>query len=271
MKTDKNKVNDVYEFLKSIAPIEMAVETDNVGFLVGSGGAVVSKILVSLDITGDVITEALDNGAELIVAHHPVFFSLKRITDEDIIGKKIVRMLAGGISAICMHTNLDAARGGVNDALAVAVGIADLDRDAEPLSDDNRLDTGEVVSLGRVGYLKKACTMPEYLVSLKKSLNVNGLRYHDAGRAVHKVAISSGAGGAEWDNAVKSDCDTFITADIKYHMFLDAKELGINIIDGGHFSTENLVIDVLAEKLKAEFPSVEVIVSNALDQTVDFF
>ena len=271
MKTNKNNVNDIYEFLKSIAPIEMAVETDNVGFLVGSGGAGVSKILVSLDITGDVITEALDIGAELIVAHHPMFFSLTRVTDEDIIGKKIVRMLAGGISAICMHTNLDAARGGVNDALAVAVGIADLERDAKPLSDDNLLDTGEVVSLGRLGYLNKACTMPEYLVFLKNALNVNGLRYHDAGRKVYKVAISSGAGGGEWDNAVKSGCDTFITADIKYHMFLDAKELGINIIDGGHFSTENLVIDVIAEKLKSEFPAVEVIVSNALDQTVDFF
>ena len=271
MKNVKNKVNDVYQYLNSIAPVEMALETDNVGFLVGSGGADVSKILVTLDITGDVISEALDIGAELIIAHHPMFFSLKCVTDEDIIGKRVIRLLAGGISAICMHTNLDAARGGVNDALAVTVGIADIDRDAEPLSNENRLETGEVVSLGRVGYLKKACTMPEYLSFLKKALNVNGLRYHDAGRAVHKVAISSGAGGGEWDNAVKSGCDTFITADIKYHMFLDAKELGLNIIDGGHFSTENLVSKVLAEKLSAEFPSVEVTVSKALDQTVDFF
>jgi len=271
MENGIKKVNDVYNFLNSIAPVEMSVETDNVGFLVGSGGAGVSKILVSLDITGDVISEALDIGAELIVAHHPMFFSLTRVTDECIIGKRIIRMLEGGISAICMHTNLDAARGGVNDALAVTVGIADINKDAEPLSDDNRLETGEVVSLGRVGHLNKAYTMPEYLVFLKKALNVNGLRYHDAGRVVHKVAISSGAGGGEWDNAVKSGCDTFITADIKYHMFLDAKELGINIIDGGHFSTENLVTKVLAEKLSTEFPAIEVVISKALNQTVDFF
>jgi len=264
------KVNDVYEYLKSIAPIEMAVETDNVGFLVGNSSAGVSKILVSLDITGDVITEALEIGAELIVAHHPMFFSLTCVNDTDIIGKKVVRMLAGGISAVCMHTNLDAARGGVNDALAVAVGIADDDRKAEPLSDDNRLDSGEVVSLGRLGYLKKACSMPEYLAMLKKRLNVNGLRYYDAGRNVHKVAISSGAGGGEWDNAVKSNCDTFVTADIKYHMFLDAKELGINIIDAGHFSTENLVSDVLVEKLSEEFPGVKVVISKLLDQTISF-
>ena len=265
------KVNDVYEFLKTVAPLEMAVETDNIGFLVGTGNTEVSKILVCLDITGDVISEALEIGAQVIVAHHPIFFSLKTVTDADITGKKIVRLLSGGISAICMHTNLDATRGGVNDALAVAVGIADEAREAEPLSDSIRLDSGEIVSLGRVGYLKEACPMPMYLERLKKALNVNGLRYFDAGRDVYKIAISSGAGGGEWDNAVKSGCDTFVTADIKYHMFLDAKELGINIIDGGHYNTENLVIDVLAEKLGAAFPDAEVAVSKIHMQMIDFY
>ena len=265
------KVNDVYEFLKTIAPEEMAAETDNVGFLVGSGGADVSAILVSLDITDEVITEALDIGAELIVAHHPLFFSLESVTDTNITGKKVVRMLAGGVSAICMHTNLDAAHGGVNDALAVTVGIADKNRDAEPLSENKRLTTGEVVSLGRVGYLKNPCSMREYLDTLKKALNTNGLRYYDSGRDVHRIAISAGSGGAEWDNAIKSGCDTFITADIKYHMFLAAKELGINIIDGGHFCTENLVVDVLAEKLGAAFPAAQIIVSMVHKQTVDFY
>ena len=265
------KVNDVYEFIESIAPVEMAIESDNVGFLVGRGDAVVSKILVCLDITNDVITEVLDIGAELIVAHHPLFFSLKSVTDNDITGKKVVRLLSGGISAICMHTNLDAARGGVNDALAVAVGIADEDRESELLSDGKRLDSGEVVSLGRVGFLTEACPLPKYLDMLKKNLGVNGLRYHDAGHDVYKVAISSGAGGGEWDNAVKSGCDTFITADIKYHMFLEAKELGINIIDGGHFCTEDLVSGVLVDELGAAFPDVEVIRSVVLDQTVEFY
>jgi len=265
------KVNDVYEFIKSIAPEEMALETDNVGFLVGSGDAAVSGILVCLDITGDVITEALEIGAELIVAHHPLFFSLKTVTDTDITGKKVVRLLAGGISAICMHTNLDAARGGVNDALAIAVGIADEDKEAEPLSDKVKLPSGEIVSLGRVGFLKEPCCITEYLGTLKKALGVNGLRYYDAGKDVYKIAISSGSGGGEWENAIKSGCDTFITADIKYHMFLDAKELGINIIDGGHFSTENLVTEVLLDKLSEAFPAVKVTEAKSIDQTINFF
>jgi len=264
-------VNDIYEFLKTFAPPEMAMDTDNIGFLVGTGDTVVHKILVCLDITNDVVTEALETGAELIVAHHPLFFSLTSVTDADITGNKVVRLLSGGISAICMHTNLDAARGGVNDALAAAVGIADHNREADLLSGTIHTAAGEVVSLGRVGYIKEACLMPEYLKKLKKALNTNGLRYHDAGRPVHKVAISSGSGGSEWDNAIKSNCDTFITADIKYHLFLDAKERGINIIDGGHFCTENPVSNVLAEKLGPAFPGVSVFISKALDQTVCFY
>jgi len=264
-------VKEIYEFMKTIAPEEMALDTDNVGFLVGTGETEVSKILVCLDITNDVITEALEIGAKLIVAHHPLFFTLKSVTDSDITGSKIVRLLSGGISAICMHTNLDAVGGGVNDALAIAVGIADDNRKAEPLPGHRCLDTGEIVSLGRVGNLIMPCSVPDYLARLKNVLNVNGLRYHDAGRDVYRVAISSGSGTAEWVNALKSNCDTFVTADIKYHLFLEAKERGINLIDAGHFSTENLVTDVLLGKLQAAFPTVESVESKVQNQTVDFF
>ena len=265
------RVNDVYNYLKTIAPLEMAKDNDNVGILVGTGDTEISKILVCLDITDAVISEALETGAELIVAHHPVFFSLSSVTDADIVGKKVVRMLAGSISAICMHTNLDAAQGGVNDALAAAVGIASENREAKPLSEAIRLNTGEVVSLGRIGCLEKECSMSEYLDTIKKALNVNGLRYHDAGRMVYKVAIASGSGGGEWENAIKSGCDTFVSADLKYHLFLEAKEMGINVIDGGHFCTENVITDVLVDRINSEFPTVSVFVSNMLDQTIKFY
>jgi len=264
-------VSEVHGFLESIAPQGMKMESDNVGFLVGQKDAQVSKILVSLDITSDVVSEALDIGAGLIVAHHPLFFSLKSITDMDTNGKKIVRLLSSGISAICMHTNLDAARGGVNDALAVVVGIADDECEAELLSEDGRHSSGEAFSYGRVGYLKNAYSMPEYLEMLKKALNTNGLRYHDAGREVYKVAVVGGSGGDRFEFVVKNDCDTFVTADIKYHTFLEAKELGINLIDGDHFCTENVVVKVLADKLQKEFPNTEVQVSERHVQTAKFY
>ena len=264
-------VRDVNNFLCSIAPVEMKMDFDNVGFLVGRSDSEVSKILVSLDITPDVISEAIDVGAELIVSHHPLFFSLKSVTDADITGEKIVRLLNAGVSAICMHTNLDAARGGTNDALAAAAGISDDKRQADLLNEEGHLPDGTVFSYGRVGRLKHPCSLMEYLDLLKKALKTNGLRYYDAGKEVCKVAVVGGSGGSELHHAVKCGCDTFVTADIKYDVFLEAKEIGVNLIDGDHFCTEDLVTGVLAERLGAAFP--EIAVSKALchGQTARFF
>lgn len=263
-------VSDVYGFLDKIAPVEMKMDFDNVGFLLGCAETEVTKIIVALDISNDVISEAAEYGAELIVSHHPMFFSLKRITDSDITGKKIIRMLTAGQSAICMHTNLDAARGGVNDALAKAAGISGKE-EAALLTEGAKLSTGEAFSYGRVGCLQSPCSMQEYLKMLKKSLGTNGLRYYDSGREVFKVAVVGGSGGDEFQNALKAGCDTFVTADIKYHLFLEAKELGINLIDGDHFCTENLVTKILAEQLNAAFPNIQTSVSKSLTQPVKFY
>ena len=264
-------VNEVYEYLCTIAPVEMKMDFDNVGFLVGRANSDASKILVSLDITHDVITEALDIGAGLIVSHHPLFFSLKSVTDEDTTGRKIVRLLSGGVSAICMHTNLDAARGGTNDALAAAAGITGEGFDAELLNEEGRLATGEAFSYGRVGRLKAPVTLDEYLGMLKLALKTEGLRYYSAGRDVYKIAVVGGSGGSDMHHAVRHGCDTFVTADIKYDVFLEAKELGLNLIDGDHFCTENLVTGSLAAKLRMAFPSAEATVSSRHAQTVKFY
>ena len=264
-------VNDIYEYLRKIAPIEMKMDFDNVGFLVGRSGAEVSRILVSLDITSKVISEAQDIEAQLIVSHHPLFFSLKSVTDTDITGGKIVQMLSGGISAICMHTNLDAAYGGTNDMLAIAAGIATVPGGAELLTDSDALPDGTAYSYGRVGYLEHPCPLSEYLVKLKTALKTNGLRYYDAGREVSKVAVVGGSGGSELHHAVRQGCDTFVTADIKYDVFLEAMELGINIVDGDHFCTENLVTSYLKDDLRGAFPAVDVVISERHGQTARFF
>ena len=265
-------VNDVFGFLDAIAPVGMKMASDNVGFLAGRAGADASRILVSLDITSEVVSEALELSAGLIVSHHPlIFYPLKSVTDADTTGKIIVRMLSGGVSAICMHTNLDAARGGVNDALAIAAGIAGDGVDADLLTEGDALPTGEAYSYGRMGYLKNPVALPEYLGALKAALKTDGLRYYDAGRDVHKVAVVGGSGGDELHNAAAAGCDTFVTADIKYHVFLEAGELGINLIDGDHFCTENLVMGTVAEKLREAFPGAEVMASERHAQIVRFF
>ena len=262
--------NDVTGFLFSMAPKEMKMDFDNVGFLVGRGDRDTSRILVSLDITNDVISEALEIGAGIIVSHHPLFFTLQSVTDSDAVGSKVVRLLEGSISAICMHTNLDAARGGVNDALAAAAGIAGRGSGAELISEEGRLASGEVFSYGRVGVLETPTGFLEYLGMLKAALNADGLRFHDAGHDVHKVAVVGGSGGDMLDHAIRHGCDTFVTADIKYDAFLKARERGMNLIDAGHFCTENVVTKVLAEKLQVEYPDADVYVSQRHGQVVRF-
>ena len=264
-------VKDINNFLCTIAPIEAKMDFDNIGFLVGRSDSGVQKILVSLDITHDVISEALDSGAELIVSHHPLFFSLSSVTDTDTTGSKIIRLLSGGVSAICMHTNLDAALGGTGDALAAAAGIAAENDLTALLSEDGKLPDGTAYSYGRIGRLISPCSLAEYLEILKKTLNTTGFRYYDAGRDVFHVAVVGGSGGNMLHHAVKRGCDTFLTADIKYDVFLEAKEVGINLIDGDHFCTENLITGVIADKLRAAFPQVEIMTSTCHGQTVRFY
>ncbi len=116
-------VKDIYAFLNELAPVQYQMDFDNAGFLVGDGGTVVENALLALDITDDVIAEAVGLHAQLIVSHHPLIFTpLRNATTEDLAGRKVLAMARYGISAICMHTNLDIADGGVNDALMAALG-----------------------------------------------------------------------------------------------------------------------------------------------------
>mgnify|MGYP001028873008 CR=1 FL=1 len=119
-------VNDIYAFLNDLAPVRYQMDFDNAGFLVGDGSAAVEHVLLALDITDDVIAEAAALRAQLIVSHHPLIFTpLRRATADDLTGRKVLALARNGIAAICMHTNLDIADGGVNDALAAALGLED--------------------------------------------------------------------------------------------------------------------------------------------------
>ena len=260
------KVKDILKELESFAPLCLKMDFDNVGLLAGFSENEVDRIIVALDITDEVIEEAVGEKAQLIVSHHPLFFSLKSVTDTDRTGKKLTALLKNGISAICMHTNLDAATGGVNDALAEAAGL----RGTALLSEEAFDERGAPYSYGRVGTLGAPMKLGDYLEFLKRRLGAAGLRYHDAGRDVFKVATVGGSGGGDLKHAVRHGCDTFLTADIKYDVFLEAKELGLNIIDGDHFCTENVVTPVLERKLRELFPEVCTTLSKIHGQTARF-
>ena len=261
-------VKDIFDYLNLLAPIELKMSFDNVGILAGSAEAPVRKCLLALDITDEVIDEAVLIGADLIVSHHPLIFrELKSVVAEDLVGRKIIKLIKNDISAISMHTNLDIAQGGVNDALMSALGgcVSDFLEPCGSDADENP------VGCGRIGELPESIELQSFLAICKQALHVNGLRYYDAGRPVRKLAVMGGSGGECIALAESLGCDTYVTADIKYNGFLDAKELGINLIDADHFCTENVVIPVLHEKLTAKFSDVGFSISSTHCQTAKFY
>ena len=251
-------VADILEFVEALAPRYMKMDWDNVGLLCGSKKTPVTKVLVALDPFEGVCQEAAQWGAELIVTHHPlIFHPLKAVTDETEVGRCIQLLCAKGISTINAHTNLDCAPEGVNFRLAEMLGLSEIEVIAPSGSDEQ----GRPWGLLRSGTVEQQ-PLGTFLSTVKNHLGCEGLRYADAGKPVCKVAVGGGSCGSELMDAVKAGCDTFVTADIKYNGFFDAMALGINLIDAGHFHTENPVVSLLAEKIAQMFPEIQVKISE---------
>lgn len=258
----------IYDILNTLAPVHYQMDFDNSGFLIGDRSAEVRTVITALDITDAVIEEAVSLKADLIVSHHPLLFHpLRNVCAEDLVGRKVLALAKHGVSAICMHTNLDIADGGVNDALMHVLN-AEIEGLLEPAGTDER---GQPLGCGRIGTLGESMTLPAFLKFVTERLHVSGLRYCDGGKPVRKLAVCGGSGGNMLELAYEAGCDTFVTADIKYDRFLAAKELGINLIDADHFCTENVVVPVLANTIRDAFPSVDVHISQALRQTAQFY
>lgn len=260
-------VGDVLDFVESIAPRSMKMDWDNVGLLCGNRNDRVSKILVALDPFEHVCEEAAQWGAELIVTHHPIIFqALKSITDDTSVGRGIRTLIRNDISAINAHTNLDQAPGGVNDVLAATLGLENI----------QVIDAGGVDEEGRPWGLLRCGDVSQqpleaFLGRVKTQLGCEGLRYVSGEKPVCRVAVGGGACASELRAAVKAGCDTFVTSDVKYNQFWDAKDLGVNLIDAGHFHTENPVVAALAEKLQAVFPDLEVKISEKHNDCMKFY
>lgn len=260
-------VNDVLQVVETYAPAYMKESWDNVGLLCGSRNAQVTKILVALDPFENVCAEAAEMGAELIVTHHPIIFQpAKAVTDDTSVGRAILQLCRNGISAINAHTNLDCAPGGVNDVLAQQLGL----QNVQVLSPVGTNEDGAPYGLLRCGEVPQT-TLEDFLKTVKGRLGCAGLRYVSGGKAVQKVAVGGGACAGAILDAVKAGCDTFVTADVRYNQFWDAHDLGLNLIDAGHFQTENPVVAVLADRLQQAFPEITVICSKTHADCMKFY
>lgn len=253
-------VKEIYQCINKWAPFSTQMDFDNSGFLVGRGNAAVTKILVALDITKAVIEEADCLGAQLIVAHHPVIFRpLKAVTDGDTTGENVLLMAEKGIAAICAHTNLDAAQGGVNCSLAKALELTEIGQ----LHPDGVDEQGREYGIGRVGLAHcGGMSAEDYARFVKEKLGTSSVRFVDCGKPVMKVAVGGGSCADMMVDALAKGCDTFVTADVKYNFYLEARQLGINLMDAGHYATENVVCVPMVDYLRTELPDVAVILSE---------
>ena len=246
--------NDIYAEMQRYAPLELAESWDNPGLLVDCGGEV-RRVLVTLDITPEVVAEAAAKQCTVIVAHHPVIFDpLKKLGPQDV----PFQLVRACISAICMHTNLDAAAGGVNEVLAGIFGMREMEAFAE--------------GCGRVGSIEPV-TVPELAKKAQKELAsrcnqpFNGpavqIKFADTGKTVRRLAVISGAGGSLFEDAIARGADCLLTGEANHHAAIDAVRLGLSLVAAGHYATEFPVTAAVAEKLRAALPGVEVLVSTA--------
>ena len=237
------KVKDILNFLESKFPVSTACEFDNVGLLVGDGEREVKNAMVALDCDITAVNKAREAGAQLIITHHPVIFDgLKAVTA----GSIVYELIKSGISVISMHTNLDIAEGGVTECLCEAIGLTDI----KPFTANDGFVIREAVC--------PISDAEKMALHIKESLG-GGVRYVAGKTPINRVLVCSGSGGDFLADAINCGFDALITADVKHNVFIDAINNGISLFDAGHYASENVIVEPLAELLSEEFKSVKFI------------
>ena len=239
-------VTHIYDAIDRLAPFWLTMDFDNTGILVGDRNREIACALLALDCTPAVVEQARQLGAQLIITHHPVIFHpLKRVNEDAV----VYQLIRSDIAVISAHTNLDIAQGGVNDALASAIGLRDC-RGLELLNEQ----TG--AWLGRIGTLPEPLSPEAFASHVKSCLNAASVKFAAAPRAIHTVALCSGSGADCLDAAISAGADALLTSEVKQHEYLAAAAAGISIFDAGHFDTEDIVIEPLRDYLAKEIPDV---------------
>ena len=239
-------VFEIYDFLNEKFDFSTKMDWDNVGLLVGNGRDTVKGILVCLDLTEQSLADAVKQGANLIITHHPVVFDgLKTVTTDGL----IYPAARNGISIISAHTNLDAADGGINDYLARLVGLTNIERAPDK--------PGIFYSVGRVGEFEEPISADELAEKLSKVLKTN-ITYVGENKFIKKLAVCSGGGGGLYTEALSTGADAYLSGDFKYDHFMAAYPIGFALFDAGHFPTEDIIITPVANLLRENFPDIPV-------------
>lgn len=233
-------IREFYSTLDARYPRSLSCDWDNDGISCSPDpDAPVTGIVIALDPTEDAVEAAIESGANVLLTHHPMLFKgLKTVDGHDTGSRKVIRMIQNGITAMAFHTRLDAADGGVNDALAARLGLVN----TTPFGDDSN-PAGQPI--GRVGELPAEMTPDEFIQTVKTALDLPALVFAGCGKPIRRVAVLGGAGDGDVAAAVAAGADTYVTGELRYHQLCDAPYGEINLVMAGHYHTEAPVLDVL--------------------------
>ena len=229
-------VKTIEDILNQLAPVETAESYDNVGALVGRRDAQVTKILVALDCTWDVVQEAEKLEAELIVSHHPLLFhARKNLLEEDAEGRILCEMARKHLSLVSAHTNLDQTEYSGSAACAKLLGLQNIRKDT------NYLFLGELEAPMKASDLEK-------IISAAISFPVRC--YGDGNTMISTLAIAGGADDGDWMEAKALGAQALLTGEVRHHNALAASMSDFVLFDGGHYGTEAPLVPFLAEYLQ---------------------
>lgn len=238
-------VNDIIKEIEKVAKPEYAYDWDNCGLSVGNRNNLVSNILITLDVTKEVVEEAMKENCQMIISHHPLIFKpISECTEEGYVGEIVSLLYKNDIALYSAHTSLDIAFNGVNDALCKKLTLKNVSLLGE--FDVN----GEAVACGRIGELKKPINKEELIGYIKEKTGAKTLNYYLADKKYQKIALSTGAGE---DLAFENkEADVFLTGEIKYHTALELKRQNISFISAGHYYTEIHFVDIFRACLQKQ-------------------
>ncbi|WP_300382975.1 Nif3-like dinuclear metal center hexameric protein [Clostridium sp.] len=252
------KIKDIIKVMEDFAPKNLKEDFDNVGFMVGDKEKNVKKILLALDCTLDVIEEAKEKDVDLIITHHPLLFRKpSSITMETLTGRKIIELIKNDIGLYSSHTNLDSAEKGLNETIVNILGFKD-----GILLEKNKNSRNDNEGLGRIVELKEDLLLEDLVTIVKEKLNIPFVKLVKGNNKVKKIAIINGSGSDFISIACEKGADCIITGDTTYHYASDYKEMGVSIIDTGHFYSEWIVFQMVMNRLKENFEGIDLIASN---------
>lgn len=246
---------ELYQYLEEKMPEALREDWDNDGMMCCTDSlAEVKRVLVCLDVTEEMVDYAIESGFDLIISHHPLIFRpISSVTDAGNVSRKLIKLIESGVAVFSFHSRADKCDGGVNDILCDLLGIFD----AEPFGEGG---------LGRIGRLNEEITLEDFVYRVKQTLGSDMVRYSDGLNSVKRVAVVGGDGKDFVKAAIEAGADTYLSGRISYNMMVEAAEMGINLLEGGHYFTEQPVTDFFQELLIDFDPEmyVEIAVSNPI-------